>query len=269
MRGAEVRVQVLDDGNDDAMRELAARHGVGYITPRRAHGRQGGQHQPRADEDRRAVHRRVRLGPRGGPRLPRGHARAGMEDPRSRSSRRRSTTPTPSTTASPRPRGPSRRCSSAPSAAARTGSTPSSAAAPTCCSAATAFESVGGFPTNSLTEDFELSIHLHEKGWKSAYMPDVLVARPRARGHRRLRLPAAALGQGLPVRASRARCARELPLRLKAQYLLSGVVLPVRVDGAHLHELPGRFACSAGASRSAASTLPSSCSTSCPTTPSR
>ena len=37
-----------------------------------------------------------------------------------------------------------------------------------------AFESVGGFPTNSLTEDFELSIHLHEKGWSSVYVPDVL-----------------------------------------------------------------------------------------------
>ena len=32
MRGAEVRVHVLDDGNDPAMRELARRHGVGYIT---------------------------------------------------------------------------------------------------------------------------------------------------------------------------------------------------------------------------------------------
>ena len=34
LRGAEVRVHVLDDGNDPAMRDLAARHGVGYITPR-------------------------------------------------------------------------------------------------------------------------------------------------------------------------------------------------------------------------------------------
>ena len=31
LRGAEVRVWVLDDGNDDEMRDLAARHGVGYI----------------------------------------------------------------------------------------------------------------------------------------------------------------------------------------------------------------------------------------------
>src|SRR5436309_6778518 len=31
MRGAEVRVWVLDDGDDDDMRDLAARQGVGYI----------------------------------------------------------------------------------------------------------------------------------------------------------------------------------------------------------------------------------------------
>ena len=38
--------------------------------------------------------------------------------------------------------------------------------------------------------------------------------------------------------------------------MLLGRVLPVRVDGAHLHELPGRSPCSAGVSRSATSTLP-------------
>ena len=85
-----------------------------------------------------------------------------------------------------------------------------------------AFESVGGFPTNSLTEDFELSIHLHEKGWSSAYLPDVL-----ARGlgpedtaayvSQQQRWARGCLS-GIP-RALRAK----LPLRLKAQYLLSGV----------------------------------------------
>ena len=85
-----------------------------------------------------------------------------------------------------------------------------------------AFESVGGFPTNSLTEDFELSIHLHERGWSSAYVPDVL---SRGLGPEDM---AAYVSQqqrwargclsGIP-RALRAR----LPLRLKAQYLLSGL----------------------------------------------
>ena len=41
LRGAEVRVWVLDDGNDDAMRDLAARYGVGYIRRRGAHRREG------------------------------------------------------------------------------------------------------------------------------------------------------------------------------------------------------------------------------------
>jgi cellulose synthase (UDP-forming) len=85
-----------------------------------------------------------------------------------------------------------------------------------------AFESVGGFPTNSLTEDFELSIHLHEQGWKSAYLPDVL-----SRGvgpedtaayiSQQQRWARGCLS-GVP-RALRAR----LPIGLKIQYLLSGV----------------------------------------------
>lgn len=37
-----------------------------------------------------------------------------------------------------------------------------------------ALEEVGGFPERSLTEDFELSIRLHERGWHSAYVPEVL-----------------------------------------------------------------------------------------------
>ena len=39
-----------------------------------------------------------------------------------------------------------------------------------------ALEQVGGFPTHSVTEDFELSVALHERGWKSAYVPEVLAS---------------------------------------------------------------------------------------------
>lgn len=39
-----------------------------------------------------------------------------------------------------------------------------------------ALEATGGFPTDSLTEDFELSVRLHEAGWKSRYVPEVLAA---------------------------------------------------------------------------------------------
>jgi cellulose synthase (UDP-forming) len=37
-----------------------------------------------------------------------------------------------------------------------------------------ALVSVGGFPEASVTEDFELSIALQERGWRSAYVPEVL-----------------------------------------------------------------------------------------------
>ncbi len=37
-----------------------------------------------------------------------------------------------------------------------------------------ALQEVRGFPEESLTEDFELSLHLHERGWKTAYVPEVL-----------------------------------------------------------------------------------------------
>jgi cellulose synthase (UDP-forming) len=37
-----------------------------------------------------------------------------------------------------------------------------------------ALEDVGGFPTDSVTEDFKLSLRLHELGWQSRYVPEVL-----------------------------------------------------------------------------------------------
>ena len=39
-----------------------------------------------------------------------------------------------------------------------------------------ALESVGGFPTESVTEDFELSVRLQEDGWRSVYVPEVLAS---------------------------------------------------------------------------------------------
>lgn len=39
-----------------------------------------------------------------------------------------------------------------------------------------ALDAMGGFPTDSLTEDFELSLRLHEQGWKSRYVPEVLAS---------------------------------------------------------------------------------------------
>lgn len=39
-----------------------------------------------------------------------------------------------------------------------------------------ALDDAGGFPENSVTEDFELSIGMHERGWTSAYVPEVLAS---------------------------------------------------------------------------------------------
>lgn len=83
-----------------------------------------------------------------------------------------------------------------------------------------ALEEVGGFPEESLTEDFELSIHLHERGWRSAYLPEVL-----ARGlgpedaasyvSQQLRWSRGCLSAFPTILRAR------LPWRLRAHYLLS------------------------------------------------
>ena len=178
MRGAEVRVHVLDDGNDDAMTR-PGRAATAWATSRRAEhtGAKAGQHQPRADEDERPVHRRVRLGPRGRSGLPRGDARV---DGGTRDRVRPDTAVLRQHRAQPDRRrvdGRSRRCSSVAICRGKDG-----LGAVFCCGTNVlfrreAFESVGGFPTNSLTEDFELSIHLHEKRMEVGLHPGRALAR--------------------------------------------------------------------------------------------
>ncbi len=85
-----------------------------------------------------------------------------------------------------------------------------------------ALDQTGGFPTHSITEDFELSITLHERGWRTAYLPKVLASGlgpedMAAYTTQQLRWARGCLS-ALP-RILRAR----LPWRLRAQYLLSGV----------------------------------------------
>ena len=83
-----------------------------------------------------------------------------------------------------------------------------------------ALERVGGFPESSLTEDFELSLHLHEQGWSSAYVPEVLasglgpedLASYVSQQHRWARGCVSAIPRVLRS---------GLPLRQKVQYLLS------------------------------------------------
>jgi cellulose synthase (UDP-forming) len=221
LRGAEVRVWVLDDGNDDAMRDLAARYGVGYIRREEHTGAKAGNINHALGLTSApfiAVFDSDHVADPGFLEATLGH----MDDPRI------AFVQTPQYYANAE----SNRIAAASwsqqalffGAIARG---KDGLGAVFCCGTNVlfrreAFESVGGFPENSLTEDFELSIVLHEQGWRSAYVPDVL-----SRGlgpedtaayvSQQQRWARGCLS-GLP-RALRAR----LPWRLKAQYLLSGL----------------------------------------------
>jgi cellulose synthase (UDP-forming) len=79
-----------------------------------------------------------------------------------------------------------------------------------------------GFPEDSITEDFLLALRLHERGWRSVYLPVVL-----AQG---LGPEDAASYVGQQLRWARgclsaipAALRARLPLRMKAQYLLSSM----------------------------------------------
>jgi cellulose synthase (UDP-forming) len=221
LRGAEVRVHILDDGNDDAMRDLALRYGVGYIRRREHKGAKAGNINhalAKTSAPFIAVFDSDHVADPGFLEATLGW----MDDPKI------AFVQTPQYYANTD----SNRIAAASWAqqalffgAIARGKDGLDAVF--CCGTNVlfrreAFESVGGFPTNSLTEDFELSIHLHERGWSSAYIPDVL-----ARGlgpedtaayvSQQQRWARGCLS-GIP-RALRAR----LPLRLKAQYLLSGL----------------------------------------------
>ena len=221
LRGAEIRVWVLDDGNDDAMRDLAARHGVGYLRREQHTGAKAGNINNalgQTDAPFIAVFDSDHVADPAFLEATLGY----MDDPKV------AFVQTPQYYANAR----SGRIAAASwaqqalffGAIARGKDGLDSVF---CCGTNVlfrreAFESVGGFPTNSLTEDFELSIHLHEKGWSSVYMPDVL-----ARGlapedtaayvSQQQRWARGCLS-GIP-RALRAK----LPLKQKAQYLLSGM----------------------------------------------
>jgi cellulose synthase (UDP-forming) len=85
-----------------------------------------------------------------------------------------------------------------------------------------ALEEAGGFPEDSVTEDFELSVHLHEAGWRTAYVPEVLasglgpedMASYVSQQQRWARGCLSGLRSALRAR---------IPLRQKAQYALSGI----------------------------------------------
>jgi cellulose synthase (UDP-forming) len=85
-----------------------------------------------------------------------------------------------------------------------------------------ALEETGGFPEESLTEDFELSVHLHERGWRTAYVPEVL-----ARGLGPEDMASYVSQQQRWARGClsgiRPALRAHLPLRVRAHYLLSSM----------------------------------------------
>jgi cellulose synthase (UDP-forming) len=83
-----------------------------------------------------------------------------------------------------------------------------------------ALDDVGGLSHDSLTEDFELSIRLHERGWTTRYLPDVLASglAPEDAGSytsQQLRWARGCLAAMPKVITA------HLPLRIRMQYLLS------------------------------------------------
>ena len=90
-----------------------------------------------------------------------------------------------------------------------------------------ALEAVGGFPTGSLTEDFALSVDLHETGWRSVYVPEVLanglgpedLASYVSQQHRWAR---GCIGMIPGVLRSKLPVAKKLQYLLSASYFLSG-----------------------------------------------
>jgi len=173
LRGAEVRVWVLDDGNDDAMRDLAARYGVGYIRRDEHTGAKAGNINNAltvtdapfiavfdSDHVADASFLEATLGYMEDP------AVAFVQTPQYYANHDQNRVAAASWSQQALFFG----------AIARG---KEGLGAVFCCGTNVlfrreAFESVGGFPTNSLTEDYELSIWLHEAGWKSVYVPDVL-----------------------------------------------------------------------------------------------
>lgn len=85
-----------------------------------------------------------------------------------------------------------------------------------------ALEDVGYFPVNSLTEDFELSMKIHERGWKSVYVPIVLAEGLGPEDMASYVSQQARWAQGCLSALPRILTNR-LPIKLRAQYLLSAM----------------------------------------------
>lgn len=86
----------------------------------------------------------------------------------------------------------------------------------------TALEQAGGFPTHSVTEDFELSVALHERGWRSVYVPEVLASGLGPEDMASYVSQQQRWARGCLSAVRSVRRAR-LPLKIRVQYLLSSM----------------------------------------------
>jgi cellulose synthase (UDP-forming) len=173
MYGADVRVWLLDDGKSPEMKELAARYRVGYITRSENVGAKAGNlnnalaqtsapfvavldcdHVPRPAFLERTVGHLEQLGV------------AFVQTPQYYANGESG--PVASAAAA------QQNLFFGPIARGKDGLD-----AIFCCGTnvvfrRTALEEVGGFSEDSVTEDFELSVRLHEAGWRSVYVSEVL-----------------------------------------------------------------------------------------------
>jgi cellulose synthase (UDP-forming) len=221
LRGADVTVWLLDDGRSDAMRAMAARHGARYLTRDRRSGakagnindalpRTGGEFIVVLDCDHVPAARFLEA--------TLGH----LADERC------AMVQTPQYYANAH----TNRVAAAAWAqqalffgAIARGK--DGLGAMFCCGTnmvfrRTALLDAGGFPEDSVTEDFELSVKLHERGWRTAYMPEVVASGlgpedMRSYVSQQQRWARGCLG------GMRSALKADLPRRQKLQYLLSSM----------------------------------------------
>jgi cellulose synthase (UDP-forming) len=173
MTGAEVRVHVLDDGRSEAMRAMARRHGAAYLRREEHGGAKAGNINHalgRTDAPYVVVLDCDHVPAQHFLEATLGHLEdervAFVQTPQYYANWDRGEVPAAAWSQQALFFGPIARGKDGHEAMF-------------CCGTnvvfrRTALESVGGFPQDSLTEDFTLSIRLHERGWRSRYMAEVL-----------------------------------------------------------------------------------------------
>ena len=219
LAGADVRVWLLDDGHADAMRALAERHGARYLRRADRSGAKAGNINhalARADAPYVLVLDCDHVPARHFLEATLGHLAdervAFVQTPQYYANAGRGEVPAAAWSQQALFFGPIARGKDGHEAMF-------------CCGTNVLFRraallDVGGFPAASITEDFELSIRLHERGWRSRYVAEVLAAGLGPEDMtsyvgQQQRWSRGCLG-ALPavLRSS-------LPLRLKVQYALS------------------------------------------------